>query len=143
MIPKINNATPLLTKITQKPKATAAITTGTLAVLSTRQAWPYCQGLEAPKPIGNPEDYELRWVNGIQTYVRKDIPIDRCPKVDVEDAQSPIELTDAIEESHKIHNLGDAIEHAAHGLNNGIQHFGDKVGDAWDNVKDFFEGLGH
>lgn len=143
MIPKINNAMPLLTKVTQKPKATAAIATGTLAVLSTRQAWPHCQGLEAPKQTGNPENYELRWVNDVQTYVRKDTPVDMCPKIDVEDAHYPIELTDALEESHKIHNLGDVVEHTTHGLSNGIQHFGEKVGDAWDNVKDFFESLGH
>ena len=114
-----------------------------MAVLSTRQAWPYCEGLGQPQPTGNPEDYELRWVNGIQTYIRKDLPIEDFPKVNVEDAYHPLELTDAMEEANKIHNVGDFIEHTANGLNEGIHHVGEKFGDAWDNVKDFLEGLGH
>ncbi len=146
MISKINQTTPILTKIAQKPKkaaAAAAAGAGTLAVLSTRQAWPYCDGLEAPKPIEDPENYELRWVNGIQTYVRKDIPVDVCPKVNVEDAQMPIEMSDAMTEANKLHGISGFVDNVATHIHDGVTNIGEKISDAWDNVKDFFEGLGH
>ena len=41
MIPKINNAMPILTKVVKSPKATIAAAVGTLAVLSTHQVWPH------------------------------------------------------------------------------------------------------
>ena len=41
MIQKINNAMPILTKVTKNPKSAIAATVGTLAVLSTHQVWPH------------------------------------------------------------------------------------------------------
>lgn len=143
MISKINCATPVLTKIAKNPKsAVVAATAGTLAVLATGQAWPHCNGLGTPhnNVAEHPEDYELRWVNGIKTYVRKDVSTDICPKVeedmptvDINAAQNDFDMPSAMDFiKHPIDSSAEVIAHAV-----------DKTQTAFDNVRDFFESLGH
>ena len=141
MIPKINNANLTMVKTTKNQiKNTVAIATGALAVLSTRQAWPYCQGLGPASP-SSAKTYESEKViiNGNEMFVRKDIDV---PNIDI-DSEIPTDLPDITSETEKLHGLTGIIDNATTHIHDGIAHLGEKAGNAWDNVKDFFESLGH
>ena len=119
MISKINGLTPIV-KVTKNPKAPiAAATAGTLAVLSTHQVWPH------PEPCySHPKTADI-------------------PKIDLDSADSSIDLQDSAQEIDKLHGLPGIIENVADHISDGVDYVGDKFHSAWDNVKDFFEGLGH
>lgn len=140
MIPKISNATLTMTKVVKNPaKTTAVITTGALAVLSTRQAWPYCLGLGPtyPKEV-NPDEFEKRIINGHEVFVKKDMDV---PSIDIDSVDVQNDLPDVASETEKLHGLAGVIDNTTSHIHDGITHFGEKASDAWDNVKDFFEGL--
>lgn len=115
MIPKINGATPVLTKIAKNPKAAVlAATTGTLAVLATGQAWPHCNGIlghDMPIPSKTPE----------------------VPDINLEGAQNNFDMPSAM----------DFIKHPIDSTTEVMAHAVDKTQTAFDNVRDFFESLGH
>lgn len=117
MIPKINSVTTITQQITKNPKASILSTAGTLAVLSTHQVWPH------PEPCySHPKT-------------------DDIPKIDLTDSQ--VDIPDVGDEVTKLHGLPGIIENVSNHIEDGINYIGDKTGDAWDHVKDFFESLGH
>ena len=115
MIPKINNAMSILTKVTKSPKTEVlAATTGTLAVLATGQAWPHCNGIlghDMPIPSKTPE----------------------VPDINLDAAQNDFDMPSVI----------DFIKHPIDGTVEIMAHAVDKTQTAFDNVRDFIEGLGH
>lgn len=117
MIPKINGATSIATKIVKNPKTSIA-TVGTLAVLSTHQVWPH------PEPCYSSPRH------------------DDVPKIDLDSTDSLVD-SDTAEEITKLHGLPGIIENVSDHIYDGISHIGDKASNAWDNVKDFLENLGH
>ena len=114
MIPKINGAAPVLTKIAKNPKAAVIGTTGTLAVLATGQAWPHCNGIlghDMPIPSKTPE----------------------VPDINIDDTQSNFDMPSAIDFiKHPIDSTAEVMALAV-----------DKTQTAFDHVRDFFESLGH
>lgn len=128
MIPKITNATNLITKAQPTRLTKAAIVgtgVGALAVLSTRQAWPYCQGLGQPEYTGNPN---------IETLDPDDPLLEQLKQVGG--------LRGAMNRMGNMYeNMQEKFASLGEHLHDGIEHAGDKAHDTYEQAKDFLTDL--